>query len=115
MTAWVIPDGGNSRRGSVLLLNRKSHLRTSWSACTNSLLLTVCSGIYVPNDEGWPAQFRGIGIRIEDSVCVGDDNPLNLTTEAVKEVRLVPFLSRMLNSTNTNSTFAKVDDIEALR
>ncbi|KAK2740500.1 hypothetical protein FQN55_008843 [Onygenales sp. PD_40] len=44
------------------------------------------SGIYVPDDERWPKQFRGIGIRIEDSVCIGEDNPLILTTEAVKEI-----------------------------
>jgi intermediate cleaving peptidase 55 len=50
--------------------------------------LTFLSGIYVPDDERWPVKFRGIGIRIEDSVCVGEDNPLVLTTEAVKEVRL---------------------------
>lgn len=59
------------------------------------VLMTFCdvdhannrgSGIYVPDDERWPAQFRGIGIRIEDSVCVGDDSPIVLTTEAVKEV-----------------------------
>lgn len=44
------------------------------------------SGIYVPDDERWPAHFRGIGIRIEDSVCVGDEHPIVLTPEAVKEV-----------------------------
>ncbi|PGH14992.1 hypothetical protein AJ79_02672 [Helicocarpus griseus UAMH5409] len=55
--------------------------------------ITIEPGIYVPDDERWPKQFRGIGIRIEDSVCVGEENPLVLTTEAVKEV----------------------DDIEALR
>ncbi|PGH11153.1 hypothetical protein AJ80_07255 [Polytolypa hystricis UAMH7299] len=55
--------------------------------------ITIEPGVYVPNDERWPEQFRGIGIRIEDSVCIGDDNPLVLTTEAVKEI----------------------DDIEALR
>lgn len=48
------------------------------------------SGVYVPNDERWPEHFRGIGIRIEDSVCVGDDNPIVLTTEAVKEVCQIP-------------------------
>lgn len=47
---------------------------------------SIPSGIYVPDDDRWPAKFRGIGIRIEDSVCVGDDNPIILTTEAVKEV-----------------------------
>ncbi|EAS35841.1 xaa-Pro dipeptidase app [Coccidioides immitis RS] len=55
--------------------------------------VTIEPGIYVPDDERWPEHFRGIGIRIEDSVCVGDESPLVLTTEAVKEV----------------------DDIEALR
>ena len=48
--------------------------------------LTYLSGIYVPNDERWPEHFRGIGIRIEDSVCVGDEHPIVLTMEAVKEV-----------------------------
>ena len=44
-------------------------------------------GVYVPDDERWPEHFRGLGIRIEDSVCVGEENPLVLTTEAVKQVR----------------------------
>lgn len=48
--------------------------------------VTMEPGIYVPNDEKWPAHFRGLGIRIEDSVCVEDEHPLVLTTEAVKEV-----------------------------
>lgn len=51
-----------------------------------SSILIVGSGIYVPDDERWPEKFRGIGIRIEDSVCVGDDHPIVLTPEAVKEV-----------------------------
>ncbi|KAL2012322.1 hypothetical protein VTN00DRAFT_5040 [Thermoascus crustaceus] len=55
--------------------------------------VTIEPGIYVPEDDRWPEKFRGIGIRIEDSVCVGDDNPIVLSPEAVKEV----------------------DDIEALR
>lgn len=48
--------------------------------------ITIEPGVYVPNDERWPAQFRGMGIRIEDSICVDDDSPYVLTTEAVKEV-----------------------------
>jgi intermediate cleaving peptidase 55 len=48
--------------------------------------ITIEPGIYVPQDERWPVHFRGTGIRIEDSVCVQDDSPLVLTTEAVKEV-----------------------------
>lgn len=48
--------------------------------------ITIEPGIYVPDDERWPKHFRNIGIRIEDSVCVQDDSPYVLTTEAVKEV-----------------------------
>ncbi|KAJ5594934.1 uncharacterized protein N7459_001142 [Penicillium hispanicum] len=48
--------------------------------------ITIEPGIYVPDDDRWPAHFRGIGIRIEDSVCVGDEHPIVLTPEAVKEV-----------------------------
>ncbi|OJK02624.1 hypothetical protein ASPACDRAFT_75766 [Aspergillus aculeatus ATCC 16872] len=48
--------------------------------------ITVEPGLYVPESDRWPEKFRGIGIRIEDSVCVGDENPIVLTTEAVKEV-----------------------------
>ncbi|CAF9922164.1 hypothetical protein IMSHALPRED_005600 [Imshaugia aleurites] len=55
--------------------------------------VTIEPGLYVPNTELYPAHFRGMGIRIEDSVCVQEEHPLVLTTEAVKEV----------------------DDIEALR
>lgn len=46
-------------------------------------------GLYIPDTDAYPAHFRGLGIRIEDSVCVQDDNPLVLTTEAVKEVRIL--------------------------
>lgn len=46
----------------------------------------MCRGLYVPDDDRWPEHFRGLGIRIEDSVCVREENPLVLTTEAVKEV-----------------------------
>ncbi|KAI0863885.1 peptidase M24, structural domain-containing protein [Xylaria cubensis] len=48
--------------------------------------ITIEPGVYVPDDERFPQHFRGLGVRIEDSIAVGDDNPLILTTEAVKEV-----------------------------
>ena len=57
------------------------------------------SGIYVPDNDRWPEKFRGIGIRIEDSVCVGDDSPIVLTMEAVKEVSLS---SWSMGSTNVS-------------
>ncbi|KAI5467704.1 peptidase M24, structural domain-containing protein [Mariannaea sp. PMI_226] len=48
--------------------------------------VTIEPGIYVPDDEKWPKAFRGMGVRIEDSVCVDEDSPYILSTEAVKEV-----------------------------
>jgi intermediate cleaving peptidase 55 len=48
--------------------------------------VTVEPGIYVSDDERWPKAFRGLGVRIEDSIAVGEENPLILTTEAVKEI-----------------------------
>jgi intermediate cleaving peptidase 55 len=37
-------------------------------------------------DDRYPKHFRGMGIRIEDSVCVDKGSPYVLSTEAVKEV-----------------------------
>lgn len=54
-------------------------------------------GVYVPNDDRWPEKFRGTGIRIEDSICVGDDNPIVLSPEAVKEVKLSLLSPGLLN------------------
>ncbi|MCJ1364494.1 hypothetical protein MMC16_003605 [Acarospora aff. strigata] len=59
--------------------SRKDNLKTG--QC-----VTIEPGLYIPNDDRWPEHFRGIGIRIEDSVCVQEEGPLVLTTEAVKEV-----------------------------
>jgi intermediate cleaving peptidase 55 len=48
--------------------------------------ITIEPGIYIPADDRWPRHFQGMGIRIEDSVCVQAENPYVLTTDAVKEV-----------------------------
>ena len=48
--------------------------------------ITIEPGIYVPDDERWPKHFRNIAVRIEDSVAVGEEKPLVLTSEAVKEI-----------------------------
>ena len=56
-------------------------------------------GIYVPDDDRWPEAFRGMAIQIEDSICVCEDGPLILSTEAVKEVRqstVLPHGSRLI-------------------
>ena len=52
--------------------------------------VTVEPGIYVPDTERWPKHFRGMGIRIEDSIAVQEEHPYVLTTEAVKEVSFTP-------------------------
>jgi len=54
-----------------------------------------------------------MGIRIEDSVCVQEDHPLVLTTEAVKEVCGSGHMS--WRSWLTKFLLVQVDDIEALR
>ncbi|MBE3048899.1 aminopeptidase P N-terminal domain-containing protein [Candidatus Bathyarchaeota archaeon] len=48
--------------------------------------VTVEPGLYVPSDSRFPKHFHGMGLRIEDSIAVGVDSPVNLTVEAVKEV-----------------------------
>ncbi|KAL2162072.1 hypothetical protein VTH06DRAFT_7857 [Thermothelomyces fergusii] len=48
--------------------------------------VTIEPGVYVPDDDRFPKHFRGLAVRIEDSVCVDKDEPLVLTPEAVKEV-----------------------------
>ncbi|KAK4103232.1 Creatinase/aminopeptidase [Parathielavia hyrcaniae] len=48
--------------------------------------VTIEPGVYVPDDERFPKHFRGLAVRIEDSVCVDEDGPILLTPEAVKEV-----------------------------
>lgn len=75
-------------------------------------LFFLYRGIYVPDESRWPEKFRGMGIRIEDSVCVGDDDPITLTPEAVKEVRPSNPVSDCISLTSVHD---KIDDIEALR
>ena len=56
--------------------------------------LTFNSGIYVPDHDRWPKHFRGLAIRIEDSIAVMEEGPYILTTEAVKEVADIEALRR---------------------
>ena len=47
-----------------------------------NMVVTVEPGLYIGHDDDIPAQWRGIGIRIEDDIRVTTDKPDNLT-EAV--------------------------------
>ena len=50
--------------------------------------ITIEPGLYIPDDERWPKHFRGIGIRIEDCVVVGEKKGQEtiLSVDAVKEI-----------------------------
>ncbi|KAK4549508.1 hypothetical protein LTR36_006505 [Oleoguttula mirabilis] len=56
--------------------------------------ITIEPGVYVPDNERWPQHFRGLGIRIEDSVRIGKEEVEVLTGTAVKEVQEVESLRR---------------------
>jgi len=79
-------------------------------------------GVYVPDDLQWPKHFRGMGIRIEDSVCVGDEGPVVLSVEAVKEVNhhppsFLPTFAHLPNpyvTANREPNVVQIVDIESL-
>jgi Xaa-Pro aminopeptidase len=49
-------------------------------------VLTVEPGLYFqPNDLSVPAEWRGIGIRIEDDILVTDRDPVNLSGALPRE------------------------------
>jgi Xaa-Pro aminopeptidase len=54
------------------------------------MVLTVEPGLYIaPDNEDVPAEYRGIGVRIEDDILVGADGPINLTAAIPKSVEAV--------------------------
>lgn len=51
------------------------------------MCFTVEPGIYIPfDDKDVPAEFRGIGIRIEDNICVTETGNDNMTELCPKEI-----------------------------
>ncbi len=51
------------------------------------MVITIEPGLYVASDaEDVPAEYRGIGIRIEDDILITSDGYENLTSDAPKEV-----------------------------
>jgi Xaa-Pro aminopeptidase len=54
------------------------------------MVLTVEPGIYIGKDyDKVPAEWRGIGVRIEDDILVTEDAPDNLTRVIPKTVAAV--------------------------
>jgi intermediate cleaving peptidase 55 len=60
------------------------HPRTG--ALVQGNCITIEPGVYVPDDERWPERFRGLAMRVEDSVVIGKDAPEVLTATAAKEI-----------------------------
>lgn len=50
------------------------------------MVLTVEPGLYIPNDANVPAEYRGIGIRIEDNLLITEYGNKNLTSGCPKEI-----------------------------
>lgn len=55
-----------------------------WRMLEPGMVLTIEPGIYIPAKRGYPKEWHGIGIRIEDDVLVTRNAPEVLTDEAPK-------------------------------
>ncbi|KTW25752.1 hypothetical protein T552_03365 [Pneumocystis carinii B80] len=52
----------------------------------NNQTIAIEPGLYIPDLPRFPKHFRGLGVRIEDSIRVGKENPTVLSKDAVKEI-----------------------------
>jgi len=56
-----------------------------WRRFESGMVLTVEPGLYIAPDADVPAEYRGIGIRIEDDVVVTDDGPEVISADVPKD------------------------------
>ncbi len=50
------------------------------------MVVTIEPGIYIPDSEEIPEEYRGIGVRIEDDIVITKNGPLNLTDALPKSI-----------------------------
>lgn len=55
------------------------------------MCITIEPGVYIPDSDGFPLAFRGMGIRVEDEVIVGSTEYEILSVNAPKEVVDIEF------------------------
>jgi len=64
----------------------------AWRMLEPGMVLTIEPGIYIPAKPGYPKEWHGIGIRIEDDVLVTRNAPEVLTDEAPKALDAIEAL-----------------------
>ena len=65
-----------------------------WRALEPGMVLTVEPGLYIAPDAEVPAEYRGIGIRIEDDVAVTEEGNAVLSADAPKDPDAIEALMR---------------------
>ncbi|MCO1333402.1 aminopeptidase P N-terminal domain-containing protein [Microbulbifer sp. OS29] len=64
----------------------------AWRQLEAGMVMTIEPGIYVPiNDENIPAEFRGIGIRIEDDIALTNRGAQILSAAAPKTIEDIEY------------------------
>lgn len=62
---------------------------------TQGMVLTIEPGLYISQDSDAPAQYKGIGIRIEDNLLVTSTGYENLTTDVPKTIAEIETLMQV--------------------
>ena len=69
----------------------------AWRMLEPGMVLTIEPGIYIPAKRGYPKEWQGIGIRIEDDVLVTRNAPEVLTDEAPKTPEAIEALMALMH------------------
>ena len=63
-------------------------------------IITIEPGLYIPDEEGIPEQYRGIGIRIEDDILITERGYENLSETAPRAMEKVEETMKMKSKFN---------------